>query len=87
MQDHGFHDASEICAALEEAILEAIPGAEVRVGGGGGHYSIEVVSELFAGERLLAKQRRVYSAIAHMMKGDHAPVHAIDSLQTRVKEG
>jgi hypothetical protein len=26
----------------------------------------------------------VYSAIAHLMSGDMAPVHAVDSLTTRV---
>ena len=31
---------------------------------------------------MLESQRLVYSAITHLMKGDMAPVHAIDSLKT-----
>jgi len=33
---------------------------------------------------MLESQRMVYGAIAHLMKGDLAPVHAVDRLQTRV---
>jgi hypothetical protein len=33
---------------------------------------------------MLESQRLVYSAIAHLMKGDLAPVHAVDKLKTRV---
>jgi hypothetical protein len=29
----------------------------------------------------------VYGAIAHLMKGDMAPVHAVDSLKTRTPAG
>ena len=35
-----------------------------------------------SGKGTLAKQRLVFSAIAHLMKGDDAPVHAIDELET-----
>ncbi|MFZ6184907.1 hypothetical protein [Nannocystis pusilla] len=31
-----------------------------------------------------AQQRLVYGAIAHLMAGDMAPVHAVDSLRTIV---
>ena len=51
--------------------------------GGGGHYTIEVTSPVFAGKNMLQSQRLVYSAIADLMKGDMAPVHAVDSLKTR----
>lgn len=61
-----------------------MPGAQVTVRGGGGHFSIEVISELFAGKNPVQSQRLVYSAIKHLMAGDNAPVHAVDSLQTRV---
>jgi stress-induced morphogen len=52
------------------------------VRGSGGHFEIRVVSASFAGKNTLAKQRLVFSAIAHLMKGDGAPVHAIDKLET-----
>jgi acid stress-induced BolA-like protein IbaG/YrbA len=70
-------------AAVHEHIVRAIPDATVRVEGGGGHYSIEVVSPVFAGKGMLDSQRLVYSAIAPLLKGDDAPVHAVDSLRTR----
>ncbi len=41
---------------------------------------------MFAGKGMLDSQRLVYGAIAHMMKGDRAPVHAVDSLKTRTPE-
>ena len=61
-------------------IEAAIPGALVSVRGGGGHFEIEVVSDQFAGKRLLERQRMVLSAIAPLMKGNDAPVHAVDTL-------
>lgn len=77
------NDPAEIRAAVREAILGRIADAEVRVEGGGGHYTIEVVSPVFAGKGMLESQRLVLGAIAPLMKGDHAPVHAVDSLKTR----
>jgi len=56
------------------------------VRGGGGHFEIDVTSEAFEGKRLLDKQRLVYGAIAHLMQGDDAPVHAIDRLDTHTPE-
>ena len=38
---------------------------------------------MFAGKSMLESQRLVYGAIAHLMKGDGAPVHAVDKLTTR----
>jgi hypothetical protein len=32
----------------------------------------------------VVQQQRVYAAIAHLMKGDAAPVHAIDRLLTEL---
>ncbi len=70
--------------AIKSAILEKIPDANVAVAGGsGGHFTIEVVSPVFAGKGMLESQRLVYGAIAHLMKGADAPVHAVDKLTTR----
>ena len=71
-----------MCAALRAAILTAIPDAQVEATGGG-HYTLVVTSTVFAGKGMVDSQRLVYGAIAHLMKGDNAPVHAIDSLRTR----
>ena len=42
------------------------------------------MSPEFAGKSMLASQRLVYGAIAHLMSGERAPVHAVDKLTTRV---
>lgn len=69
---------------IRSAILERIPGASIDVSpGSGGHFTLVVVSPVFAGKSMLESQRLVLGAIAHLMKGDGAPVHAIDSLKTR----
>lgn len=70
--------------SIRSAILERIPGADVTVAAGsGGHFTIDVVSPVFAGKNVVESQRLVYGAIAHLMKGDGAPVHAIDKLTTK----
>ena len=73
----------DILAAIREAIQGRVEGAVVAVEGGGGHYTIDVVSPAFAGLSKLESQRLVYGAIAHLMAGDNAPVHAVDSMKTR----
>jgi acid stress-induced BolA-like protein IbaG/YrbA len=83
MSDHATDFAGDVCAAIREAIAAKIPGARVEVAGGGGHYSIEVVSAEFAGKSMLANQRLVYGAITHLMAGDRPPVHAVDRLTTK----
>lgn len=73
-----------ICDSIHKAVADAIQGAQVQVQGGGGHYRIEVISMAFEGKSRVAKQRMVLSAIAHLMKGEGAPVHAVDSITTTV---
>ena len=85
MSDHHFTTfQGDIFAAIRAAIEEKVPGSKIVVNGGGGHFNIEVTSAEFAGKSTLERQRLVYSAIAHLMKGDAAPVHAVDSLKTIV---
>lgn len=74
---------SDTREAIARAIRDKIPGASVVVDGGGGHFSVEVLSPVFAGKNMVESQRLVYGAIAHLMKGDGAPVHAIDKLTTK----
>jgi stress-induced morphogen len=77
----------EIAERIEACVLAAIEGADVNVtDAGGGHFEIKVVSAAFQDKSLLQKQRLVYSAIADLMKGADAPVHAIDKLQTLLPE-
>jgi acid stress-induced BolA-like protein IbaG/YrbA len=72
----------EVIGQLRAAIESALPCDALEVRGSGGHFEIRVTSSSFAGKNALAKQRLVFSAIAHLMKGDGAPVHAIDKLET-----
>lgn len=84
MSSHPTDFKGDVVQALREAIESKIPNSKADVSGGGGHFTIEVVSSAFAGLGMLDSQRLVYSAIAHLMKGDLAPVHAVDKLKTRV---
>ncbi len=71
-----------VAQQIIEAIREKIPDAIVDASGGDGHYRIAVTSVQFAGRSSLERQRLVYSAIAQLMAGDRAPVHAVDQLKT-----
>lgn len=84
MSHHPTDFQGSVTDAIREAIVAAIADAEVVVAGGGGHFTIEVTSKVFAGKNRVESQRLVYGAIAHLMRGDLAPVHAVDSLRTHV---
>ncbi len=65
------------------AIEAALPGAQVAVRASGpGHFEVRVVSEAFRGRSRLDQQRLVLGALAPLMQGDRAPVHAIDRIET-----
>jgi stress-induced morphogen len=75
--------ARDITGELERAISAAFSGATIEVRAKSpGHFEIRVVSASFAEQNRVTQQQRVYAAIAHLMKGDEAPVHAIDRLHT-----
>ena len=82
MSDHPTSFKGSIPDAITDSIRGALADAKVEVSGGGGHYSIVVTSSAFEGKGMLESQRLVYGAIAHLMKGDGAPVHAVDTLLT-----
>jgi len=48
---------------------------------------MEVTSPAFAGKSMLESQRMMYGAIVLLLKGQMAPVHAVDSLKTRTPTG
>lgn len=83
MSDHPTSFQGDVVEAIRTAIESKVPDAKAEVNGGGGHFNIVVTSPVFAGKSMLESQRLVYSAIAHLMKGDAAPVHAVDSLKTK----
>jgi acid stress-induced BolA-like protein IbaG/YrbA len=73
-----------VAEELRRAVLAALPGAAVEVGiGSPGHFTLAVVSAAFAGLPRVRQQQQVYAAIAPLMAGDEAPVHAIDRLVTK----
>jgi acid stress-induced BolA-like protein IbaG/YrbA len=77
------HDPpAEMAEVVRRAISSALPEAEVEVTGANGHFQIRVLTREFAGKNRLARQRMVYRAIADLMQGDFAPVHAVDRLDT-----
>jgi acid stress-induced BolA-like protein IbaG/YrbA len=84
MSSHPTDFSGSVHDAIRKAIQASVPDALVQVDGGGGHYTISVAAPAFAGKSMLESQRMVYAAIAHLMSGDRAPVHAIDSLKTKV---
>ena len=77
--------STSIVESLRQAVLAAIPDAKVEVAANSpGHYQLRVVSPAFAGKSMMQQQQMVYAAITELMRGDNAPVHAIDRLQTAV---
>ena len=75
-------DPEVICAQIRDCIAEAIEGAEIEVHApSAGHFEIKVVSSAFDGLSRVKQQQLVYGAIAHLMSGNDAPVHAVDRLQ------
>jgi len=83
MGHHPTDFQGSVVDAVRHAIEEKIEGSTAQVEGGGGHFNIVVTAPVFAGKNMLESQRLVYAAIAHLMKGDMAPVHAVDSLKTK----
>ncbi|MSP24388.1 MAG: BolA/IbaG family iron-sulfur metabolism protein [Myxococcales bacterium] len=69
--------------AIRAALVLAIEGAEVEVRGDGRHFQLVVISAHFEGKGTLERHRMVLGAIAHLMRGDDAAVHAIDSISAR----
>jgi acid stress-induced BolA-like protein IbaG/YrbA len=77
-------EPEEIAARLRAAIEQGLPGSRASVEArGAGHFEVEVVSDAFAGLSRVKQQQLVYGAIAPLLRGDDAPVHAIDRMVTR----
>ncbi len=76
-------ETSERVTQLLEA---AFPGASVAVRGQGGHFEIRVVSAEFEGKNSLARQRSILGVIKDLMKGERAPVHAVDRIEALTPE-
>jgi len=66
-------------AALEPIRVEVVDDSFKHAGhegakGGGGHYSLTIVSPQFAGKSTVARHRMIYAALAPMMQ---AQIHAL----------
>ncbi len=85
MSEHPTDFQGSIPDAIRDAIQIRIPDAKVQASGGGGHWVIEVVSPVFAGKSLLESQRLVLGSIKHLMAGELAPIHAVDTIKTRTE--
>ena len=83
MSDHPTDFKGDVVTAIREALESKIEHSKATVSGGGAHYTIDIVSPAFEGKNMLASHRMVLQAIEHLMKGDLAPVHAVDSIKTR----
>lgn len=83
MSEHPTDFSGSVEDAIRTAVTARMADAVVDVSGGGGHWRIAVVSKEFAGKSMLEQQRLVLGAIKHLLNGDRAPVHAVDSLTTR----
>ena len=66
-------------AALQPTRLELADDSALHVGhegakGGGGHYSLTIVSPQFTGKNKLERHRMIYAALGPMM---HRQIHAL----------
>jgi stress-induced morphogen len=78
-------DTEPLVRDLRERIERELPDARARVRAtAAGHFEIEVECAAFAGKPRVRQHQMVYAAIAPLMKGDAAPVHAVDKLDCRV---
>ena len=84
MSDHPTDFQGDIPTAVRDAVTKVLPDAVVEVSGGNGHWTLTVTSNGFAGKSTLASHRLVMSAISHLLAGAMPPIHAVDTLVTRV---
>lgn len=72
-----------IVEQITAAIAGALPGAQITVlPASAGHFSLHVRSPTFRGKSRLEGHKLVMAAIAPLMAGQGAAVHAIDALRT-----
>ena len=75
-------DPEVIVGQIRAAIENALPGASADVRcASPGHFEIKVTAEAFADKPMLKQHQLVYGAIADLMSGDAAPIHAVDRLE------
>ncbi|HEX5129758.1 MAG TPA: BolA/IbaG family iron-sulfur metabolism protein [Usitatibacter sp.] len=70
--------------SIAASIRAGLDCTHLDVRGDGAHFEAVVVSPAFAGLPRVRQHQLVYAAIAPLLAGDAAPVHAIDRLECRV---
>lgn len=77
------HD--DILNEIKRAVESSIEGSQASASSpSGGHFEVRVKAAAFTGKTPLQQQRMVLTAISHLMKGDNAPVHAVDKIHIEV---
>lgn len=61
---------------VKALVAKAFPGATVDVELLGGHYTVTVISDDFAGVRPVARQQRVYAPLADVIAA--GTIHAVN---------
>jgi len=75
---------TDISSKITSRIQSKIPDAQIEViCNAERHYSLTVISKMFADLSQVKRHQLVYSAITDLMSGDDAPVHAIDRMDVR----
>ncbi len=73
---------------IRTRIRAALPDAQVEVvdtTGTGDHFAATIVSAAFTGQLPVERHRVVYAALADLLRGPAAPIHAL-ALTTRTPE-
>jgi BolA family transcriptional regulator, general stress-responsive regulator len=76
-----------VIARMRERLQTTLQAEQIEIGddsalhaghagarSGGGHYRLDIVSPLFAGQRTVARHRMIYDALGEMMRGE---IHAL----------
>lgn len=73
---------------IERLLRERFPNAEIEIrdlAGDNNHYAATVVDEAFRGINRVQQQRLVNKALAPLLEGSDAPLHAL-ALETRAPD-
>ncbi|MEM6973684.1 MAG: BolA family transcriptional regulator [Pseudomonadota bacterium] len=73
---------------IESRLRVAFPDAVIEINdlaGDGNHYAARVVSEQFRGKNRVQQTRMVNAALADILKGANAPLHAL-AIETAIPD-
>lgn len=73
---------------IESRLRAAFPDATIEINdlaGDGNHYAARIVAEAFRGKNRVQQTRMVNAALADILKGSDAPLHAL-AIETAIPE-